>query len=79
MKIIMFFYIHRPGYAHTDKVKFKVSAFLGIPYAMPPTGEARLMPPRPHRYMHLRAQKCRCKVKLEIHPAGGGICHLKEI
>ena len=23
--------------------------FLGIPYAMPPTGDARLMPPRPHR------------------------------
>lgn len=39
----------RPGRAHTDKVKKKVSVFLGIPYAMPPTGDARLMPPRPHR------------------------------
>ena len=39
----------RPGRAHTDKVKAKVSVFLGIPYAMPPIGEARLMPPRPHR------------------------------
>ena len=39
----------RPGRAHTDKVKAKVSVFLGIPYAMPPIGDARLMPPRPHR------------------------------
>ena len=39
----------RPGRAHTDKIKSKVSVFLGIPYAMPPTGDARLMPPRPHR------------------------------
>lgn len=39
----------RPGRAHTDKVKAKVSVFLGIPYAMPPVGDARLMPPRPHR------------------------------
>ena len=30
-------------------MKKKVSVFLGIPYAMPPTGDARLMPPRPHR------------------------------
>ena len=39
----------RPGKAHTDKVKAKVSVFLGIPYAMPPVGDGRLMPPRPHR------------------------------
>ena len=39
----------RPGRAHTDKVKKKVSVFLGIPYAMPPTNDGRLMPPRPHR------------------------------
>ena len=39
----------RPGRAHTDKVKKKVSVFLGIPYAMPPTKDSRLMPPRPHR------------------------------
>ena len=39
----------RPGRAHTDKVKKKVSVFLGIPYAEAPTGKARLMPPRPHR------------------------------
>ena len=39
----------RPGRAHTDKVKAKVSVFLGIPYALPPVGDARLMPPRPHR------------------------------
>ena len=44
-----FFFVQRPGRAHTDKVKKKVSVFLGIPYAMPPTGDARLMPPRPHR------------------------------
>ena len=33
----------RPGYANVDKPKFRVSVFLGIPYAQPPTGEARLM------------------------------------
>ena len=33
----------RPGVANVDKYKFKVSVFLGIPYAQSPTGEARLM------------------------------------
>ena len=33
----------RPGVANVDKVKFRVSVFLGIPYAQPPIGEARLM------------------------------------
>ena len=33
----------RPGIANVDKIKAKVSVFLGIPYAQPPTGEARLM------------------------------------
>ena len=33
----------RPGVANVDKIKGKVSVFLGIPYAQPPTGEARLM------------------------------------
>ena len=33
----------RPGVANVDKVKGKVSVFLGIPYAQPPTGNARLM------------------------------------
>ena len=36
----------RPGVANVDKVKGKVSVFLGIPYAQAPKGEARLMPPR---------------------------------
>ena len=39
----------RPGVANVDKVKGKVSVFLGIPYAQAPKGEARLMPPRPHK------------------------------
>ncbi|XP_059086237.1 neuroligin-like protein glit-1 [Tigriopus californicus] len=39
----------RPGVANVDKVKSTVTVFLGIPYAQPPTGEARLMPPRAHR------------------------------
>lgn len=33
----------RPGVANVDKVKFRVSVFLGIPYAQAPIGEARLM------------------------------------
>ncbi len=33
----------RPGVANVDKYKFKVSVFLGIPYAQAPIGEARLM------------------------------------
>ena len=33
----------RPGVANVDKIKGKVSVFLGIPYAQPPTGNARLM------------------------------------
>ena len=36
----------RPGIANVDKIKAKVSVFLGIPYAQPPTGEARLMASR---------------------------------
>ena len=41
--------VDRPGVANVDKVKGKVSVFLGIPYAQAPKGEARLMPPRPHK------------------------------
>ena len=33
----------RPGVANVDKIKGKVSVFLGIPYAQAPTGNARLM------------------------------------
>ena len=33
----------RPGVANVDKIKNKVSVFLGIPYAQAPIGEARLM------------------------------------
>jgi carboxylesterase type B len=33
----------RPGVANVDKIKARVSVFLGIPYAQPPIGEARLM------------------------------------
>ena len=39
----------RPRVANVDKIKAKVSVFLGIPYAQAPIGEARLMPPRAHR------------------------------
>ena len=33
----------RPGVANVDKIKASVSVFLGVPYAQPPIGEARLM------------------------------------
>ncbi len=33
----------RPGVANVDKIKATVSVFLGVPYAQPPIGEARLM------------------------------------
>ena len=39
----------RPGVANVDKIKGRVSVFLGIPYAQPPIGEARLMVSALHR------------------------------
>lgn len=40
---------YRPGISPVEREFANVSVFLGIPYAQPPVGDARLRPPRPHR------------------------------
>ncbi|KAK7871831.1 hypothetical protein R5R35_006430 [Gryllus longicercus] len=40
---------YRPGVSPVERETANVSVFLGIPYALPPTGDGRLRPPRPHR------------------------------
>lgn len=40
---------HRPWSQTVERVTRDVNVFLGIPYAMPPTGEGRFKPPRPHQ------------------------------
>lgn len=39
---------HRPWSQTVERVTRDVNVFLGIPYALPPTGEGRFKPPRPH-------------------------------
>lgn len=40
---------YRPWHSQVDRITGECSAFLGIPYALPPTFEGRFKPPRPHR------------------------------
>lgn len=40
---------YRPWHSTVDRVTGECSAFLGIPYALPPTFEGRFKPPRAHR------------------------------
>ncbi|XP_017023941.1 cholinesterase [Drosophila kikkawai] len=40
---------YRPYHSTVDRVMGECSAFLGIPYALPPTFEGRFKPPRIHR------------------------------
>lgn len=40
---------YRPWHSPVDRITGECSAFLGIPYALPPTFEGRFKPPRPHR------------------------------
>lgn len=40
---------YRPFHSTVDREFGICSAFLGIPYALPPTLEGRFRPPRPHR------------------------------
>lgn len=40
---------YRPWHSTVDRVTGEAQVFLGIPYALPPTHEGRLKPPRPHR------------------------------
>ena len=46
----------RPGVANVDKIKGRVSVFLGIPYAQPPIGEARLMVRKVKTKMYLHSK-----------------------
>nr|XP_018906011.1 PREDICTED: acetylcholinesterase [Bemisia tabaci] len=39
---------YRPGMTPVEHIKGNVSVFLGIPYALPPIGDGRFKPPRPH-------------------------------
>ena len=50
----------RPGVANVDKIKGRVSVFLGIPYAQPPIGEARLMVSVINRYCRIHIEKPAC-------------------
>ncbi|XP_055307526.1 neuroligin-like protein glit-1 [Sitodiplosis mosellana] len=40
---------YRPWHSQVDRITGECAVFLGIPYALPPTFEGRLKPPRPHR------------------------------
>ena len=51
----------RPGVANVDKIKGRVSVFLGIPYAQPPIGEARLMVSALHKDCSIHIEKPACK------------------
>uniref|UniRef100_A0A8D8YR27 Neuroligin-2 n=1 Tax=Cacopsylla melanoneura TaxID=428564 RepID=A0A8D8YR27_9HEMI len=42
-------YSVRPEFNPVERVQGTVSAFLGIPYALPPVDEGRFRPPRPHK------------------------------
>jgi hypothetical protein len=60
----------RPGVANVDKIKGRVSVFLGIPYAQPPVGEARLMVRPIFCWVNLRhkpgPQKKRLQLKVKL-------------
>ena len=63
----------RPGVANVDKIKGRVSVFLGIPYAQPPIGEARLMVRKVKTI--LRESKMKITLFRLKLPANLSVCH----